>query len=96
MNKLLSKLTIALMAAGTLYATTATASANVQPTTTTPTTHLVKRVTRSEKLALGTPKTKTTLAATPAPLKSSIQSRVLATVDTSSQSLTKLKYANRA
>ncbi|RRK10399.1 hypothetical protein D1831_07525 [Lactiplantibacillus garii] len=95
MKKLFTKLTITLMAAGTLYATTATASAN---TTTAPeqtSSTLVNRVDRETNLAMATATTKPAHDLTPRATKlatKSIQSQMLDTIDTSSQSLDKMKY----
>ena len=64
MKKLFTKLTIALMAAGTLYATTATASADVITPERTSTT-LVNRVDRETNLATSQPTVKPSHDLTP-------------------------------
>lgn len=96
MKKLFTKLTITLMAAGTLYATSATASADTTAATPEPTsTALVNRVNRETNLAtkVSQPSAKDDLTphATKTALKT-MQTEVLNTVDTSSQSLDKMKY----
>lgn len=98
MKKLFTKLTITLMAAGTLYATSTTASAaTIAPEKTS--TSLVKRVDRETDLATSNPATKPTHDLTPHATKlvtRTAQSQVLATIDDSSQSLDKMKYLNNA
>ncbi|WP_318767298.1 hypothetical protein [Lactiplantibacillus carotarum] len=96
MKKLLTKLTITLMAAGTLYATTATASANTVSTPEPTSTTLVNRIDRETNLATSNPTTKPVHDLTPRATKlatKTLQSQVLDTIDASSQSLDKMKYA---
>lgn len=96
LKQIMTKLTITLMAAGTLYATTATASANTQAAPSQPTTTaLSKQVARPTKLALNKKHQPQTAQLTPKASRivtKSAQSHVLDTIDASSQSLTKLKY----
>lgn len=94
MKNLFTKLTITLMAAGTLFATTATASANTVNTPAPTTTSLVNHVDHETNLALGTankPAHDLTPRATKLATKT-LQSQILETVDTSSQNLDKMKY----
>ncbi|AVK61700.1 hypothetical protein C5Z25_07890 [Lactobacillus sp. CBA3605] len=96
MKNTFKKLTITLMAAGTLFATTATAMADTTPTTTAQTTTtLTKKVNHETNLAM--PATKHPIAPDLTPkatklVNKTIQNQVLATIDASSQSLDKLKY----
>jgi len=97
MKNTFKKLTITLMAAGTLFATTGTAAlADTQTTRTAPTsTTLVSRVNRGTNLATRTvapkPANDLTSHATKLVAKT-MQTQVLDTIDASSQSLDKLKY----
>jgi hypothetical protein len=96
MKNLLTKLTITLMAAGTLFATTGTALADTKPAAPAQTsTTLVTRVNRDTNLA-----TKATVVVkhdlTPKATKlaaKSTQNFVLDTIDTSAESISKAKYA---
>lgn len=95
MKKLFTKLTITLMAAGTLYATTATASAATVATPTQTTTNLVDRVDHETNLATTDPAARPTQNLTPRSTRlatKTLQTQVLDTIDTSSQSLDKMKY----
>jgi len=93
MKNLFKNLTITLMAAGTLFATTGTALADTKPAAPAPTsTTLVTKVNHETDLA-------TTVVVrhnlTPKPFKlatKTTQSQVLATVDTSAESISKAKY----
>lgn len=99
MKKLLTKLTITLMAAGTLYATSATASADVTPNTQTTSSTLVSRVNHDTDLATRTVPAKPAHDLTPRATKlatQTLQTKVLETVDSSSQSLDKMKYQSQA
>ncbi|MFC6182487.1 hypothetical protein [Lactiplantibacillus daowaiensis] len=95
MKNIFTKLTITLMTAGTLFATTGTALADTKPTPNQTSTTLVNRVNRDTDLA-----TSTTVDAphrTLAPkatrlVTKTTQSQILATVDTSVQTLDKTKY----
>jgi len=93
MKNAFTKLTITLMAAGTLFATSVSASANTvtQPEQTS--TTLVNKINRETNLATGT--TTAVHDITPRPtnlvMKTS-QTQVLETIDASSQSITKMKY----
>lgn len=100
MKNLLTKLTITLMAAGTLFATSVSASADTTATQSEPTSSaLVNKVTRDTNLATGAnthqPKHDLTPQTTKLVVKST-QNQVLATIDASSQSITKMKYLTNA
>ncbi|MHA3851657.1 hypothetical protein ACX1CG_08720 [Lactiplantibacillus plantarum] len=100
MKNTFKKLTLTLMAAGTLFATSVSASADT--TTTNPevtSATLVNKVTRDTKLATGTTTHQPKHDLTPQPTKlvvKSTQNQVLATIDASSQSITKMKYLTNA
>ncbi|BDZ29773.1 hypothetical protein RA086_01170 [Lactiplantibacillus sp. WILCCON 0030] len=96
MKNTLKKLTITIMAAGTLFATTGTAMADTTTTTTTQaSTTLVRRVNHGTNLATRTAKPKPADDLTPHATKlvaKGTQTQVLETIDASSQNLDKLKY----
>ncbi|MDN6417764.1 MAG: hypothetical protein L0K05_02185 [Lactiplantibacillus plantarum] len=100
MKNTFKKLTLTLMVAGTHFATSVSASADT--TTTKPettSTTLVNKVTRDTKLATGTTTHQPKHDLTPQPTKlvvKSTQNQVLATIDASSQSITKMKYLTNA
>ncbi|AGE38014.1 MULTISPECIES: hypothetical protein [Lactiplantibacillus] len=100
MKNTFKKLTLTLMAAGTHFATSVSASADT--TTTKPettSTTLVNKVTRDTKLATGATTSQPKHDLTPQPTKlvvKSTQNQVLATIDASSQSITKMKYLTNA
>ncbi|ALO03129.1 MULTISPECIES: hypothetical protein [Lactiplantibacillus] len=100
MNNMLKKLTITLMAAGTLFATSVSASADTTVTNSEPTSStLVNKVTRDTNLATGASTHQPKHNLTPQPTKlivKSSQNQVLATIDASSQSITKMKYLTNA
>jgi len=96
MKNTIKKLTITLMAAGTMFATAGTALADTRDTPNTPTsTRLVSQVNHGTNLATRTvapkPANDLTLHATKLMAKT-MQNQVLDTIDASSQSLDKLKY----
>ncbi|WP_047998800.1 hypothetical protein [Lactiplantibacillus herbarum] len=94
MKNAFTKLTITLMAAGTLFATSVSASAD---TTTQPeqtSTTLVNKVNHGTNLATSTTTTPVH-DITPRPtnlVMKTRQTQVLETIDASSQSITKMKY----
>ena len=96
MKNTFKKLTITLMAAGTLFATTGTALADTRDTAATPTsTRLVSQVNHGTNLATRTAAPKPANDLTPHATKlmaKTMQNQVLDTIDASSQSLDKLKY----
>ena len=100
MKNTFKKLTLTLMAAGTLFATSVSASADTTTTKhETTSTTLVNKVTRDTKLATGTTTHQPKHDLTPQPTKlvvKSTQNQVLATIDASSQSITKMKYLTNA
>ena len=101
MKNTFKKLTLTLMAAGTLFATSVSASADTTATSHSETTSttLVNKVTRDTDLATGSttqPKHVLTPKPTRLVVKASTQNQVLATIDASSQSITKMKYLTNA
>ncbi|WP_436665235.1 hypothetical protein [Lactiplantibacillus plantarum] len=99
MKNTFKKLTLTLMAAGTLFATSVSASADTTTNPEVTSTTLVNKVTRDTKLATGTTTHQPKHDLTPQPTKlvvKSTQNQVLATIDASSQSITKMKYLTNA
>ena len=102
MKNTFKKLTLTLMAAGTLFATSVSASADTTATSHSETTSttLVNKVTRDTDLATGGTTTQPKHVLTPKPtrlvVKASTQNQVLATIDASSPSITKMKYLTNA
>ncbi|WP_137626778.1 hypothetical protein [Lactiplantibacillus pingfangensis] len=96
MKNTLKKLTITLMAAGTLFATTGTAFADTttaQPVATS--TSLVSHVNEGTNIATRPSQPKAANDLTPHAAKlvaKTMQTQVIDTIDTSSQNLDKLRY----
>lgn len=96
MKNTLKKLTITLMAAGTLFATTGTAFADTTAAKTASTsTTLVSHVNQGTDLATRPTQPKPANNLTPHTTKlvaKTMQNQVIDTIDTSSQNLDKLRY----